>query len=160
MCGVLGYGGALSPGSRPRWDTLSAHATLPAGVAPVLAERVLSFFVSAEGVTDRRFFRACEERISDQSLLLSKQKTATPFRRLLPLRGLLIPGKSCDFDSRQIGTLTLSESLKNEFYAKFGVREKYPRPSINSKIFFGNFGGEIGVGGTLGRREIPIEIWS
>ena len=141
-------------------DSLSAHATLPAGVAPVLAERELSFFVSAEGVTDRRFFRACEERISDQSLLLPKQKAATPFRRLLPLGGLLIPGKSYVFEGRKIYALTLSESLKNEFYAKFGVREKCSRPSINSKRFCGNFGGEIGVGGTLRRGEIPIEISS
>ena len=44
-----------------------------------VGERELPLFVSAEGVTDRKFFLRKLERISDQSLLLPKQKTTTPF---------------------------------------------------------------------------------
>ena len=46
------------------------------------------------------------------------------------------PAESWDLDSAENATLTLSESVVDEFYAKFGVRERKSGVSENSKIFF------------------------
>ena len=46
------------------------------------------------------------------------------------------PADWYDLEAEENATLTLSESVVDEFYAKFGVRERKSGVSENSKIFF------------------------
>ena len=59
-----------------------------------------------------------------------------PFRRDALGGNLGGPADLCDLHTAENATLTLSESVVDEFYAKFGVRERKSGVSENSKIFF------------------------